>query len=249
MSNALLLIILAAASYGVGNINWAIVVSVVRKKDIRKLGSGNPGTLNVGRNFGLATGILVFILEVLKGVVPTLAAFFLLREKGTFDGSAYKVMDLGIYLCGLMVVLGHIYPVAFAFKGGKGIATTIGVFIVCNSVHGWQWSLVSVMAIIAAIIFILATEFGAMGSFIAITPPVVACSIYLFLAYAGADRITLLYCIITNMTIFAICFFTWFAHRKNIEQMLSGDEHATSFKQMAMKKKIEKNELKRENKS
>ena len=245
MSNALLLIILAAASYGVGNINWAIVVSVVRKKDIRKLGSGNPGTLNVGRNFGLATGILVFILEVLKGVVPTLAAFFLLREKGTFDGSAYKVMDLGIYLCGLMVVLGHIYPVAFAFKGGKGIATTIGVFIVCNSVHGWQWSLVSVMAII----FILATEFGAMGSFIAITPPVVACSIYLFLAYAGADRITLLYCIITNMTIFAICFFTWFAHRKNIEQMLSGDEHATSFKQMAMKKKIENTELKRENKS
>ena len=157
-----------------------------------------------------------------------------------FDGTEFFVADLAIYLCGLCAVLGHIYPVVYKFKGGKGIATTIGVCIVCNSVQGWEWALVSIMAILAALIFIYITEFGAMGSFIAITPPVISGGIYLFLSYANKGKETLAFYIVTNMLIFAICFFTWFAHRKNIERMLSGDEHATSIKQMVLKAKMKK---------
>lgn len=240
MSNTLLLVIFAAASYFIGNINWAIIISAIRKKDIRKMGSGNPGTLNMSRNFGLKLGLLTFFLDIMKGVVPTLLSYFILRSRGTFSGTEFRISDLAVYLCGLCAVLGHIYPVAFKFKGGKGIATTIGVFIVCNSVQGWQWALVPIMAMIAALIFIYITEFGAMGSFIAITPPVISGSIYLFLNYAGGNNATLAYYIITNMLIFAICFFTWFAHRKNIERMLAGDEHATSIKQMVLKMKMKK---------
>ena len=240
MNNTVILIIFALASYFIGNINWAILISTIRKKDIRKMGSGNPGTLNMSRNFGLKLGLLTFFLDIMKGVIPTLTAYFVLIGRGYFDGTEFLVADLAIYLCGLCAVLGHIYPVVYKFKGGKGIATTIGVCIVCNSVQGWEWALVSIMAILAALIFIYITEFGAMGSFIAITPPVISGGIYLFLSYANKGKETLAFYIVTNMLIFAICFFTWFAHRKNIERMLSGDEHATSIKQMVLKAKMKK---------
>ena len=131
------------------------------------------------------------------------------------------------------------------FKGGKGIASTIGVFLVCESVHGWEWSVVSIMAIVAALAFIYFTEFGAMGSFIAITPPAVSGCIRLFMYYVESGPQNLIFHIVTNMLILAICFFTWFAHRTNIKRMLSGDEHPTSIKEMVVKMKAKKLEEKR----
>ena len=249
MSNAVLLIIIAVLSYAFGNVNWARIISGLRHKDITKMGSGNPGTLNMSRNFGLKFGLLTFFLDILKGVLPTLLSYLILSGK-TFRNSDFYVSDLAIYLSGLCVVLGHIYPVAFKFKGGKCIASTIGVFLVCEFVHGWQWGMVNVMALIAAAVFIYITEFGAMGSFIAITPPAIGGSIRLYLTYAqSASDINVILCIIVNMLIFSICLFTWFAHRKNIERMLSGDEHPTSIKSMVVKRRAEKLQKKQENKS
>ena len=107
-----------------------------KKNDIRKLGSGNPGTLNMSRNLGLKAGLLTFFLDIMKGSVPTLIAFFVFKDK-CFKNSTFIIADFAIFLCGFCAVLGHIYPVFLKFKGGKGIATTIGVFIVCQSVFGW----------------------------------------------------------------------------------------------------------------
>ncbi|MBQ0099727.1 MAG: glycerol-3-phosphate acyltransferase, partial [Firmicutes bacterium] len=67
--NYILLGVFALCSYFFGNLNWAIIISKNKKSDIRNLGSGNPGTLNMGRNFGLKVGLLVFFLDVLKGVI------------------------------------------------------------------------------------------------------------------------------------------------------------------------------------
>ena len=78
-----------------------------------------------------------------------------------------------------------------------------------------------------------------MGSFIAITPPAIAESIRFFFAYRDNNHIVLYY-IAANMLIFLICFFTWFAHRKNIERMLAGEEHPTSIREMLMKYKAKK---------
>ena len=72
MNNVLILVIFAVASYLFGNVNWAIIISKIKKSDIRKLGSGNPGTLNMSRNLGLGLGLLTFFLDIMKGVVPTL---------------------------------------------------------------------------------------------------------------------------------------------------------------------------------
>ena len=237
----LMLILFAIGSYFFGNINWAIFISKLNKKDIRKMGSGNPGTLNMSRNFGLKLGLLTFFLDISKGAVPTLIAYFVFSPYGYFEGTQFAVCDFAVYLCGFSVVMGHIYPAAFKFKGGKGIASTIGVLLVCESVSGWEWIVVMIMALVAAVLFIYFTEFGAMGSFIAITPPAVSGSIRLFLKYGGDKLDTCLaFYIVTNMLILAICFFTWFAHRKNIERMLAGEEHPTSIKEMVVKMKAKK---------
>lgn len=236
----LYLALLAVASYFVGNVNWAIIISGAQKKDIRKMGSGNPGTLNMSRNLGLKFGLLTFFLDIMKGVVPTLAAYFIFRGQ-KFVGTEFLVSDLAIYLCGFCAVMGHIYPVVYKFKGGKGIASTIGVMIVCESVHGPGWASVIIMALVAAVIWIYFTEFGAMGSFIAITPPAISGSIRLILDYKDYDDVkTIAFKVITSVLILAICFFTWFAHRKNIERMLAGEEHPTSIKEMAVKAKAKK---------
>lgn len=240
MSNVLILIIVSIVSYLFGDINWAIIISKLKNKDIRNMGSGNPGTLNMSRNLGLKWGLLTLLLDALKGVVPTLCTFFILGDI-QFSDSTFYIRDIGIYLSGLFVVLGHIFPVFLRFKGGKGIASTIGVLLVCCSVNGWGWAMVSVMAMVGAVVFMYVTEFGAMGSFIAITPTAVACSIKLFLTYYSKEySINLIYLIVANMLILLICFFTWFAHRKNIERMLAGDEHPTSIKQMVVKAKAKK---------
>ena len=120
MSNFWILLILAVGSYFCGNINWALIISKIKKTDIRKLGSGNPGTLNMSRNLGLKAGLLTFFLDIMKGAIPVFVAFMLLKDKYFYD-CEYVIGDFAIYLCGLCAVLGHIYPVVLKFKGGKGI--------------------------------------------------------------------------------------------------------------------------------
>lgn len=240
------LLLFAICSYLIGSINWSIIISKAQKKDIRTLGSGNPGTLNMSRNFGLKFGLFTFLLDVLKGAVPTLVAFFVFRNK-VFYGSSFVVSDFAIYLVGLSAVLGHIFPIYLKFKGGKGIASTIGVLIVSLSVHGFGWASIVIMSLVGAVLFIYFTEFGAMGSFIAITPSAIGGSIRLLLKYSTFSDNTIIYYALTNVLIFLICFVTWFAHRKNIERMLAGDEHPTSIKSMVVKSKHAK--LKRKEQS
>lgn len=245
MKYKILVIVFAVISYFIGNINWSIIISKSKNKDIRKLGSGNPGTLNMSRNFGLKLGLLTLLLDLLKGAVPTLVSFFVFKDV-IVSASNFNLSDLAIYVSGFFAVLGHIYPIIYGFKGGKGIATSIGVLLVCTSVHGLSWAMIAVMAMIAAILFIYFTEFGAMGSFIAISIPAIAESVRLFLYYSFSNQNvkTVVLSIISNALILSICFFTWFAHRKNIERMLLGDEHPTSIKSMIVSAKAKKIENK-----
>ncbi len=233
-------------SYFIGNVNNAIIISKLKKNDIRKLGSGNPGTMNMSRNFGLKIGLLTLFLDALKGAIPSLIGYFLFKGVPIFTDAPYYFYfeDLAKYAFGLMAVIGHIFPVIYKFKGGKGIATTIGTLLVCSITSGWPW-VIAVMAGVAAIVFIYVTEFGAMGSFIAITPPAVANVIYLFLKYNTYDtqiRSVNVFYIVSCLIIALMCFITWLAHRKNIERMLKGEEHHTSIKTMIFNHKMKKRE-------
>lgn len=234
----------AILSYFLGNVNFAILISKIKNKDIRKQGSGNPGTLNMSRTFGLKIGILTLFLDVLKGAVPTFLGWIIFKDVYV-SGTNFVAADLAKISFGFCAVMGHIYPVLMKFKGGKGIASTIGVFVTALATSGLAWAAIAFMAIVAAVAFIYFTEFGAMGSFIAITPSAVGFSVYLYVTYVGTNPFNneFVFYFVAQIIILLICFFTWFAHRKNIERMLSGEEHATSIKNMitvSRRKKAEK---------
>ena len=107
----LYLVILALCSYLFGNINFAKIISRCKKDDITKHGSGNPGTLNMLRTFGFKWAIFNMALEICKGVIPTLVAKLLFKQ--------WDLSQVAIYVAGVSVILGHIYPVFSKFKGGK----------------------------------------------------------------------------------------------------------------------------------
>lgn len=114
--------LVAVLSYGVGSINFAVIFSrLIKKSDVRSVGSGNPGTTNMYRVFGLRMGALTLLCDILKGVVCCLVARFSLVGLGE-DASLQAQ-----YIAGLFAVLGHVFPAYYRFRGGKGVATAIGV--------------------------------------------------------------------------------------------------------------------------
>ena len=167
MNGILTFVICSAIAYLLGSINPSIIVSkLLGKSDIRKHGSGNAGATNTLRVLGKKAAILVVIGDALKGVVAVLFASFL--SKFSADP------DLCIYPAGLFVVVGHIFPLYFGFKGGKGIMTSIAVVFTLSSEIGWilisvfaavlicsnYVSLSSVISSIAFPIFVFWLEYG-----------------------------------------------------------------------------------------
>lgn len=233
------ILLLAVAAYFIGNINFAVIISKIKKQDIRSVGSGNPGTLNMSRNFGMKIGGLTLALDILKGVLPTLAASLIFKNK-VFAGTQFDVSMLAKSACGLFVITGHIFPVFMRFKGGKGIATTIGVFLVFSPVT------VAISGV-AAIIFIMLTEIGSMGSFIATTPGAIAACKQIFDLYIKGDKGSAQNAILAavcNILIILIIVLTWYAHRKNIKRLLADKEHPTgwlqSIKEARIRRKLKK---------
>ena len=117
---AALLLILAYVS---GSVNYAIVVTrIVAGKDIRTLGNKNPGTANVGRNLGKGWAAIVFFLDVAKGLGPMILAQMF------FPPAELYWHSFLIAAVGMAAITGHCKPVFFQFRGGGGIATSIGVY-------------------------------------------------------------------------------------------------------------------------
>ena len=229
------LLLFIIGSYLIGSINFAVVISKLKKRDIRTIGSGNPGTLNMSRNFGLGIGVLTLVLDMLKGAVPTLVAM-LVYNGYYFEGTTLVVGLFAKVTCGFFVVLGHVFPIFMKFKGGKGIATTIGVFFVCN----WVVALISGATAIA---FILFTEIGSMGSFIATTPGAIAASYSVYMDYIYNQPLGVhsgVLAGLANLFIVLIIVLTWYAHRKNIERLIAGEEHPTNWLQMIKESFIKK---------
>ncbi|HBK02213.1 MAG TPA: hypothetical protein DDY77_04200 [Clostridiales bacterium] len=229
------LVLIAVASYFYGNVNNAVLISAILGKDVRKEGSGNPGTLNMSRVFGIKIGALVLVLDILKGTVPALIAR-LCFGNATFLGGELPVGTFASALAGLFVVTGHIFPVLYGFKGGKGVASTIGVLAVFN----W-WIMLIVGAIAIAFIFI--TGVGSVGSFIAITPPAIYFGADNLLRYALNASLTgdALYAFIfTNVCALLMIIEVYVAHRKNIVRLFKGEEHKTDWAGMVKKLKDKK---------
>lgn len=126
-------LIAIVAGYLLGSINPSAIIARVRRVDLRHSGSGNPGATNAARILGVRTGVIVGVLDVLKGLIPALVFTFV------FDPSLGEA-------AGLAAVVGHITSPWLGFRGGKGVATTLGVIL---GTHGlWAIPVVVVFGIV-----------------------------------------------------------------------------------------------------
>ena len=206
------IVLVVVISYMCGNISFARIISKKKNDDITKMGSGNPGSTNILRNYGFKFGVLNLALDMLKGFVPSLVAYFVF-------GKSYVML----YIAGISSMLGHIYPVLFKFKGGKGIATMLGLFLASNPIA-------TLIAIVIGAIIWAIFEYGSVVSFLCITSLTVVEGIRARMSLGLADRKII--CLI----LFAIFIFTWYAHRKNIERLLLGKESKASLIKKTKKK-------------
>ena len=227
-------VLLAIVCYFIGCFNFARMISRLKNRDITQIGSGNPGTMNMSREFGLKIGVLTFFCDAFKGGVPAVIAFLIYRNY-VFAGTAMRVGDFVRYFSGLCVIIGHIFPVTMKFKGGKGIASTFGLFwfsLPCD----WSWfALIVLGCLIGVVLFIFWTEWGSLGSLFGVT----ALSIIQIVIFLGRYQNMPLnaYLVCLYMLIFVINLFTWWAHRQNLARLFAGEEHHTSIRKLAKKKK------------
>ena len=232
-------------SYFVGCFNFAVLISNLKHKDIRSQGSGNPGTMNMSRTFGWKIGLINFLCDALKGIVPVMVGhlvfsgmFFALpavppQSAQAAVGVNVAVSDLARYLFGLCAVIGHVFPVTMKFKGGKGIATTLGVFtcgVTCEV--GWFFALAFAF-LVFIVLYIYAFEWGSMGSLIGVSGFTVWQGIIFFLRYQA--QLSNGYAIALFMVLLAFNLITWIAHHKNLYRLMGGEEHRTSIKKMLHK--------------
>ncbi len=187
---------LVAVAYFIGSIPTGVLVARARGVDIRTVGSGNIGATNVARNLGKKTGALVLILDAIKGAVPAGAALWL-ASRGTVD-------PFVVTATGFAAIGGHCFPVWLGFCGGKGVATSLGVFIVLAPI-------VTAVVIGVWLALYLAFHIVSIGSMVAATSYVPL----LILFHRGDELVTL--AIATALLIL-------FKHRGNMLRLVRRDE-------------------------
>ena len=122
-------IIIAIIAYLIGSINFSVIISKrMAGFDVREKGSGNAGTTNMLRSIGVKAAVITLLCDILKGVVVILIAILIGNIVDGLDDA------LLVQLAGIFVIIGHTFPIFFGFKGGKGIATSLGVLLMIN----WQ---------------------------------------------------------------------------------------------------------------
>ena len=206
-------IIVAIIAYLIGSINFSIIIS---KKlagfDVRQKGSGNAGTTNVLRSVGKKAALITLICDILKGVVAIGIALLV--------GNIVQNVDkaLLVQLAGIFVVVGHTFPIFFGFKGGKGVATSLGILLMTN----WQ---IGLICLVFALVLMAITRMVSVGSIAAaILFPVLV--IFIDQNYIVPDANNWKYLIFSIV----LCLIVLFNHRENIKRILNGTENKISFK-------------------
>lgn len=208
-------IIVVVIAYLIGSVNFSVLIS---KKmagfDVREKGSGNAGTTNMLRSVGKKAAAITLICDILKGVISIAIAIIV--------GSIVKNLDkeLLLQIAGIAVVLGHTFPIFFGFKGGKGVATSLGVLLMSN----WQ---IGLICLVFAIVLMALTRMVSLGSCAAaVLFPVLTLFInqhYTVLTDGKNGRVYFVYSVILAIIVL-------YNHRSNIKRILNGTENKLSFK-------------------
>ena len=202
-------IIIAIIAYAIGSINFSVIFS--RKMagfDVREKGSGNAGTTNMLRSVGKKAAVITLLCDILKGVVAILVAIIL----GNFVKNIDKA--LLVQIAGIAVIIGHTFPIFFEFKGGKGVATSLGVLVMTN----WQ---IGLICLVFALVLMILTRMVSMGS-------VAAAILFPVLTLFISSH----YIVEGNYFVYSVilALLVAFNHRSNIQRILNGTENKLSFK-------------------
>jgi len=207
MTTVLIYSVCGVLAYLLGAIPFGLLIARAKGVDIRAVGSGNIGATNVFRALGKGWGILAFACDALKGFIPASVFPLLAKTLWKFDGDA--VLPL---VCACLAIAGHNWPVYLRFKGGKGVATSVGALIglapVAAGVGLLTWALVFV-----------ATRYVSVASIAAAF--MVAGAVWFFYAQSG---------ILLPVVLTALCGLVIWRHKSNIQRLIHGSENRFEFK-------------------
>ncbi len=205
-------IIIAIIAYALGSINFSVIIS---KKmagfDVREKGSGNAGSTNMLRSVGKKAAIITLLCDILKGVVAILIALIV--------GNIVKNVDRAVLvqIAGILVVVGHTFPIFYEFKGGKGVATSLGVIMMIN----WKIGLICLVFALVIMAFSRMVSMGSVGA--AILFPVLTLFMNTnFIVKTSGMKYFIFSVILAGIVVFN--------HRANIKRIANGTENKLSFK-------------------
>ena len=207
------IIITAVIAYLLGSISFAVIFT---KKfagfDVREKGSGNAGSTNVLRTAGKKAAICTLICDILKGVLAVLVGLLI----GVIAKADLNTKAMIIQTAGVCVVIGHTFPVFFKFKGGKGVATALGVLLVIN----WQIGLICLVFALLVMAFSRMVSLGSISA--AILFPVLCIFLNQNFLVPGPHISYIIFGIIMGLLV-------TFNHRENVKRILRGKGNKLKF--------------------
>ncbi len=202
-------IIVIVASYLIGSISFSVIFTKrFAGFDVRKKGSGNAGSTNVLRTAGKKVAILTLICDVLKGVISLLLAIVVGNIFNVDDNTKATLVEFA----GIFAVIGHTFPVFFEFKGGKGVATALGVLLMFN----WK---IGLICLLFALIIMAITKMVSLGSVTAAILFPILCIFIQQNYLVEGDHFG--YRVFGIIMALIVCF----NHRENIKRIIEGKEN------------------------
>lgn len=222
----LAMLLTAAAAYLLGSLNSAIIVTkITAKEDIRSYGSGNAGATNVLRSQGKLPALLTTAGDLLKSIIAVLIGGWLLQDLNlVYTGlESYRVSPIGAelvgrYLAGFFCIIGHLFPLYFGFRGGKGVLTTLGMMLILD----WR---VALICLGFFIVTVLISRMVSLGSVIAAA--LLPVFTYIFRTFVEHQTTGVVwFCTSMAVLIAAILIIK---HIPNIKRIAAGTESKLSF--------------------
>ena len=206
--------------YLLGSLNFGVMISRRRyQDDIRTHGSGNAGATNMLRTYGTKAAILTMAGDMLKAVVAVGLGYLIIGVNAqiTENGMTYRMVDqFGAAIAGLFVMIGHMFPVFFKFKGGKGVSTSAMVILMISPIS-------FVICLLIFVIIVVGTRFVSLGSVMGlIFYPII---LNAFSRINDPPRNSTACMISVLMAVLVV-----FMHRENLKRLMAGTESKISFK-------------------
>lgn len=219
------IIVTAIVGYLLGSINFAIIITKIvdKNKDIREMGSGNAGFTNVLRSVGKGPAIFTIVFDFIKAIIAVIIGgilFSLIASNSEIQSIEFS--SYGKYLAGFSCIAGHMFPIYFGFKGGKGVVTTAALMAVVD----WR---VFIAVIVLFLIIFLISKIISLGSLIcAVFYPIATFLCTFFIDYIpsqGTKNVhSIIYVVISTLFALLIGMCVIIKHKDNIKRLINGTE-------------------------